>query len=110
MPSWKGRLRALLRGATAAPGEQGVLVTRFDPRRVSHREALQTLREHWGECLIPYTLHEDENIARALARAMCVGSLAPHAQSAHDLQGVCNWLEGQRAAPASMLVPGATLP
>ena len=41
---------------------------------------------------------------------MCVGNLAPHAQSAHDLQGVCNWLEGQRAAPASMLVPGATLP
>ena len=58
-------LRALLRGATAAPGEQGVLVTRFDPRRVSHREALQTLREQWGEHLIPYTLHEDENIARA---------------------------------------------
>lgn len=105
-----GSVRALLRGATAAPGEQGVLVTRFDPRRVSHREALQTLREQWGEHLIPYTLHEDENIARALARAMCVGSLAPHAQSAHDLQGVCNWLEGQRAAPASMLVPGATLP
>lgn len=103
-------VQTLLRSAAATPGEQGVLVTRFDPRRVSHREALQTLREQWGERLIPYTLHEDENIARALARAMCVGSLAPQAQSAHDLQGVCNWLVGQRAAPASMLVSGAALP
>lgn len=100
----------LLRSTAAPPDEQGVLVTRFDPRRVSHREALQTLREQWAERLIPYTLHEDENVARALARAMCVGNLAPQAQSAHDLQGICNWLTGQRAVPPTMLVPGATLP
>lgn len=105
-----GSVQALLQATAAAPNEQGVLVTRFDPRRISHREALQTLREQWGERLIPYTLHEDENITRALARSMCVGSFAPQAQSAHDLQGVCNWLAGQRAAPLSMLVAGAAPP
>ena len=66
--------------------------------------------QQWGEQLIPYTLHEDENIPRALARGMCVGSFAPQAQSARDLQGVCNWLTGQRQAPLSMLVAGASRP
>ncbi|PJI96696.1 cellulose synthase operon protein YhjQ [Acidovorax sp. 69] len=103
-------VQAMLQEAAAAPADQGVLVTRFDPRRISHREALQTLRGQWGERLIPYTLHEDENIPRALARSMCVGSFAPQAQSAHDLQGVCNWLSGQRAAPLSMLSAGAARP
>lgn len=104
-------VQALLHEATtAAPADQGVLVTRFDPRRISHREALQTLRQQWGERLIPYTLHEDENIPRALARSMSVGSFAPQAQSAHDLQGVCNWLTGQRQMPPSMLAAGASRP
>ncbi len=101
-------LLAMLEVAACAPAARGVLVTRFDPRRISHREALQTLRQQWGERLIPYTLHEDENIPRALARSMCVGSLAPQAQSSHDLQGVCNWLAAQRTAPA--LAAGATRP
>lgn len=87
-----GGMQAMLQESTAAPGRHGVLVTRFDPRRVSHREALGTLRQQWGGQLIPYTLHEDDNIPRALAQSMCVGSFAPQAQSAHDLQGVCNWL------------------
>lgn len=105
-----GGVQAMLQETAAAPADQGVLVTRFDPRRISHREALQTLRQQWGERLIPYTLHEDENIPRALARSMCVGSFAPQAQSAHDLQGVGNWLAGQRAAPLSMLAAGAARP
>ena len=88
-------VQAMLHEAAAAPSDQGVLVTRFDPRRISHREALKTLRQQWGEQLIPYTLHEDDNIPRALAQSMCVGSFAPQAQSAHDLQGVCNWLNDQ---------------
>ncbi len=103
-------VQTMLHEAMAAPADQGVLVTRFDPRRTSHRDALQTLRQQWGERLIPYTLHEDENIQRALARAMCVGSFAPQAQSAHDLQGVCNWLTGQRQPPQSMLAVGADRP
>lgn len=103
-------VQAMLSDAAAAPADQGVLVTRFDPRRISHRDALQTLRTQWGERLIPYTLHEDENIPRALARAMCVGSFAPQAQSARDLQGVCNWLTGPRLAPSSMLATGAGRP
>jgi len=100
----------MLRETAAAPADQGVLVTRFDPRRTSHREALQTLRQQWGDQLIPYTLHEDENIPRALASAMCVGQFAPQAQSAHDLQGVCRWLSGQRTAPSSMLLAPETTP
>lgn len=103
-------VQAMLHEAAAAQADQSVLVTRFDPRRISHREALQTLRQQWGEQLIPYTLHEDENIPRALARSMCVHSFAPQAQSAHDLQGVCNWLSGQRQVPPSMLVAGASRP
>lgn len=102
-----GVVNEMLQETAAAPADQGMLVTRFDPRRISHREALQTLRQQWGEQLIPYTLHEDENIPRALASAMCVGRFAPQAQSAHDLQGVCKWLAGQRAAPSSMLVAAA---
>lgn len=103
-------VKDMLRETAAAPADQGVLVTRFDPRRISHREALQTLRQQWGERLIPYTVHEDENISRALASAMCVGQFAPQAQSAHDLQGVCKWLSGQRAVPSSMLLAAATSP
>lgn len=103
-------VRNLLRETAAAPAAQGVLVTRFDPRRISHREAMQTLRQQWGEQLIPYTLHEDENIPRALASTMCVNRFAPQAQAAHDLQGVCKWLAGQRAAPSSMLADAAATP
>lgn len=103
-------VQAMLHETAAAPADQGVLVTRFDPRRISHREALQALREQWGGRLIPYTLHEDENISRALSRSMCVGSFAPQAQSAHDLQGVCNWLTGLRAHASPMLAAGAVRP
>jgi cellulose synthase operon protein YhjQ len=92
-------IQAMLHESTAA--RQGVLVTRFDPRRTSHREALQLLREQWRGQLIPYTVHEDENIPRALARSMCVDSFAPQAQSSHDLQGVCNWLAGPPAGAAA---------
>ena len=87
----------LLLEAVTAKTKQGVVVTRFDPRRISQRDALQTLRAHWGERLIPYTLHEDENISRALARSMCVYDFAPQAQSSHDLQGVYQWLMAPQA-------------
>ena len=101
-------IQALLEQTEAQPANQGVLVTRFDPRRTSHREALQTLRQQWGDRLIPYTVHEDENIPRALARSMCVGHFAPQAQSAHDLQSVCQWLSGQRTVSSTMLKAPAT--
>lgn len=87
-----GRVRAMLQTSSADPIAQGVAVTRFDPRRASHREALGTLRQQWAGQLLPYTVHEDENIQRALAASQCVNSLAPQAQSAHDLQGVFSWL------------------
>lgn len=95
-------MQTLLQQAAAAHAKQGVLVTRFDPRRASQREALQKLRQQWGEQLIPYTLHEDENIPRALAHAMCVSQFAPQAQSSHDLQGIYQWVSGHRIAPSTM--------
>lgn len=93
----------LLHEAVKAKTEQGVLVTRLDPRRISHRDTLQMLQTHWGERLIPYTLHEDENIPRALARSICVNRFAPQAQSAHDLQGVFKWLIELQATKVAQL-------
>lgn len=87
--------------ALAPPGAQcAIAVNRVDPRRPSQRSALQTLRTQWGALLLPYTVHEDENLAQASEQATSVCSWAPHAQSSHDLQGIAHWLLG-RCAPAS---------
>lgn len=93
-------VRAMLQASPAALNAQGVAVTRFDPRRASHREALTTLRQQWGSQLLPYTLHEDENLSRALAASQSVNSMAPHAQSAHDLQGIFHWLSAMSPVQA----------
>lgn len=69
-----------------------LLATGFNPRRDSQRQALQDLQQHWGEALSPYVLHDDENMATALAAHQCVTRFAPQAQSAHDLQGLARWL------------------
>ena len=85
-------VRTMLEASPAAPDARSIAVARFDPRRASHREALSTLRQQWGDQLLPYTVHEDENLSRALAASQCVNSMAPQAQSAHDLQGIFHWL------------------
>jgi len=92
-------VRAMLQASPATPNVQGIAVTRFDPRRVSQREALSTLRQQWGSQLLPYTVHEDENLSRALAASQCVNGMAPHAQSAHDLQGIFHWLSAVPPLP-----------
>lgn len=71
---------------------QAVVITAFDPRRNSQCEAIQTLRRQWAELLIPYAVHQDENIPEALVKSNCVSVLTPHAQSAHDMQGIANWV------------------
>ena len=79
--------------AWAAPGAHcAIAANRVDPRRPSQRGALETLRTQWGDRLLPYTVHEDENIAQACEHATSVGAWAPHAQSSHDLQGIAQWL------------------
>ena len=60
--------------------------------RPSQRTALQTLRAQWGDVLLPYSVHEDENIAQACGQATNVCAWAPQAQSSHDLQGISQWL------------------
>lgn len=69
-----------------------IVVNRVDPRRPSQRAALETLRTQWGDLLLPYAVHEDENIAQACEYATNVCTWEPHAQSSHDLQGIAQWL------------------
>lgn len=84
-----------------------IAVNRIDPRRPSQRSALEALRAQWGDLLLPYAVHEDENIAQACANATNVCTWAPHAQSAHDLQGLGQWLLDRlpAAAPAAAATP-----
>jgi cellulose synthase operon protein YhjQ len=78
------------------PGAALALVaTRFNPRRDSQCQALETLRAQWADHLAPHVLHEDESVSAALAVDHCVVAHAPHAQAAHDLQGIARWLLAQ---------------
>ena len=90
----RGQVQAML--SQAGPRVvDGVVVTRFDPRRDSQRAALRTLQMQWADKLAPYVLHDDENIQAASADASCVVDYAPQSQSAHDLQGIAAWLLAQ---------------
>lgn len=82
--AWSARLAASQRWA--------VLVTGVDPRSPVRRQALEQLRQQWGDRLLPYVLHQDEHLPQALEQALCVHQSTPQAQSAHDLQGVVAWL------------------
>lgn len=81
----------------AQPTGQGLtlVVTGVDPRRQSQRGPLQALRVHWSEFLAPHVMHEDDHMPLALARHGSVVSVLPQAQSAHDLQGIAQWLARQ---------------
>jgi cellulose synthase operon protein YhjQ len=93
-PLLHAQVQALL--AHARPQAALALVaTRFNPRRDSQCQALDTLRAQWAERLCPHVLHEDENVSAALEMAHCVTAHAPHAQAAHDLQGIARWLLAQ---------------
>jgi cellulose synthase operon protein YhjQ len=78
--------------ALAPTARSAVVATRFDPRRHSQRMALRTLRQQWGERLVPHVLHEDESMQAAIGAATCTTALTPQSQSAHDLQGIAVWL------------------
>lgn len=87
-----------------------IAVNRIDPRRPSHRSALETLRAQWGDLLLPYPVHEDESIAQAYEQAANVCAWAPHAQSSHDLQGIGQWLLKHLPAPRPATAPALAQP
>ena len=94
--------------ALAPPGAQcAIVINRVDPRRPAQRSALQALRSQWDSLLLPYTVHEDENLAQAAEHATSVFTWAPHAQASHDLQGIGNWL--LEYCPSIQLTPSAPL-
>lgn len=78
--------------AARPDADRAIVLTRFDPRRPSHRDALVWMQQRWGDLVVPYSVHEDDHIPRAFAGASCVCIEAPHAQSSHDLEGVAHWL------------------
>jgi cellulose synthase operon protein YhjQ len=75
-----------------ADAQCAVVINRVDPRRPSQRSALEALRTQWGNLLLPYLVHEDENITQACEHATSVTKYTPRSQSAHDLQGIGQWL------------------
>jgi len=95
-PRLQARLQALQQ-ALPPQGRMVLVATRYNPQRASQRAALQALQAQWPEQLAPYVLHEDEHVGAALQAAHCVCHHAPHAQAAHDMQGLARWL-GQSAA------------
>lgn len=93
--------------ACLQPHQQwGVVVTGVDPRSISRSHALAELRLQWSEQLLPYVVHHDEYLPQAQARGLCVHQATPHAQAAHDLQGIAAWLEHALAHPSVMLQGG----
>ncbi len=108
------RAQALVAQALAlvpATTRRAIAINRMDPRRPSQRSALATLRAQWGNLLLPYAVHEDENITQANEHATSVCTWAPHAQSSHDLQGISQWLLEQLPplhAPQPPTLPLAT--
>lgn len=88
-------IQGMLAGVPSSIISIGLVLTGFDARRTSHRDALQTLRKQWGPLLLPYIIHADESLPQAQARSLCVTQYAPQAQSASDMQGIATWLELQ---------------
>lgn len=72
-----------------------IVITSFDPRRQTQCDAVVVLREQWATSLIPYTVHNDESIPEAFAKASCASATTSHAQSVHDMQGIASWLIAQ---------------
>ena len=90
-PLLQAQVQALFAAAPPA-ARLALLATRFSPRRDSQHQALQALRQQWGERLAPYVLHEDENASAALAAGHCVSAWSPQSQAAHDCNGIARWL------------------
>lgn len=99
-------IQGMLAGVPSTLINVGLVLTGFDARRPSHREALQTLRKQWGPLLLPYIIHADESLVQAQARGLCVTQYAPQAQSASDMQGIATWLELQcQMVPLPLVSP-----
>lgn len=104
--SWRAQqihaeVQSLLQQARAS-AVHGVLLTRFDPRRVTQQTALHALQTQWHGHVLPHVVHEDESVPSAMAATDCVAHHMPQAQAAHDLQGVASWLqEHMHTAPGT---------
>jgi cellulose synthase operon protein YhjQ len=84
-------VQALLAQASSG-ARTAVLATRFNPRRESQQQAMQSLQRQWSGLLAPYVLHDDESVPAALAASHCAAVHAPQSQAAHDLHGIAHWL------------------
>lgn len=109
--SWRAQqihaeVQSLLQQARAS-ALHGVLLTRFDPRRGTQQTALHALQTQWHGHVLPHVVHEDESVPGAMVHADCVARHTPHAQAAHDLQGVASWLHDHlRITSSAPAVPG----
>ena len=87
-------MRAML-DAKGSHIPHAVIITGFDPRLQTQCESVITLRQQWATDLIPYTVHQDESVPEAFAKASCASAISPNAQSVHDMQGITSWLIAQ---------------
>ena len=78
--------------ALPATADYAIVLSRFDPRRDTQRQALLELQRQWRSDLAPYVVHEDESVPIARQQSRCVCDLEPASQAAHDLQGLAAWL------------------
>jgi cellulose synthase operon protein YhjQ len=86
---WMGSQRELLERSGK---DFAFLVNRFDPARPLQRDILMVLRDRLGARFVPLPIHADETIPASLAKFCSVVQHAPHAQVAHDFEGLTDWL------------------
>jgi cellulose synthase operon protein YhjQ len=86
---WMGTQRELLERSGK---DFAFLVNRFDPARPLQRDILMVLRDRLGARFVPLPIHADETVPASLAKFCSVVQQAPHAQVAHDLEGLTDWL------------------
>lgn len=77
------------------------LLNQLESARPLQRDVMQLLRSALGERIAPYPLHRDPSLPEAVARNCSHHAYAPHAQAAHDLQGLASWLTGLLERPAA---------
>ncbi|MEX3932046.1 cellulose biosynthesis protein BcsQ [Paraburkholderia phymatum] len=85
----------------AASARFSVVVNRLNPARDMQRDVLTMLRAALGPgLLVDQRVHFDAALPESFARGSWLFDDAPYSQTAHDLQGLANWLDaslGERA-------------
>jgi len=75
-----------------ASGLHRHVLNQINATRVVRRELFKAWRARLGETLLPVPVHQDESVSDALHAGGAVVRLFRHSQSAHDLQGIADWL------------------